>query len=69
MNLIYIFRGYVREIINIRTVTYSKIKRSQSIDFYISQFINDRVKPLWPIGWMKTTLILKELKAKDKGPR
>lgn len=56
----------MRDIINIRTTTYAKIKKSHSIDDYIKQFINDKIKPLWPVGWMKSTNILKELKAKEK---
>ncbi|KAF0760035.1 yemanuclein [Aphis craccivora] len=63
------FRTLVREIINIRKTTYSKIKKSQSIDVFISQFINDRIKPLWPDEWMKSSNILKELKVKEKDSR
>uniref|UniRef100_A0A2H8TKA6 Ubinuclein-2 n=1 Tax=Melanaphis sacchari TaxID=742174 RepID=A0A2H8TKA6_9HEMI len=63
------FRSLVREIINIRKTTYSKIRRSHSIDDFISQFINNQIKPLWPIGWMKSTNILKELKVKEKDSR
>lgn len=67
--LINFFRTLVREIINIRKTTYSKIKKSQSIDVFISQFINDRIKPLWPDEWMKSSNILKELKVKEKDSR
>lgn len=59
----------MRDIINIRRTTYSKIKRSYPIDFYIKQFINAKIKPLWPFGWMKSTNILKELKTKGKDSR
>lgn len=67
--LIYFFRTLVREIINIRKTTYSKIKKSHSLDEFISQFINNRIKPLWPVGWMKSTNISKELKVKEKDSR
>ncbi|VVC35817.1 Hypothetical protein CINCED_3A018374 [Cinara cedri] len=63
------FRTYLREIINIRTTTYSKIKKSQPVEIFISEFINSRIKPLWPMGWMKSANILKELKAKEKDSR
>ncbi|XP_027845855.1 yemanuclein [Aphis gossypii] len=63
------FRTLVREIINIRKTTYSKIKKSHSLDEFISQFINNRIKPLWPVGWMKSTNISKELKVKEKDSR
>jgi len=65
--LLYICRTYVRDIIHIRTTTYSKIKRSCSIDVYIERFIDGQIKPLWPDGWMKSyTNILKELQVKEK---
>ncbi|XP_050547819.1 ubinuclein-2-like [Daktulosphaira vitifoliae] len=63
------FRGYLREIINIRTTTYSKIKRIDSVDSYITKFLNNRIKPLWPLGWMKVTILLKESKVKDSRPK
>lgn len=67
--LFYFFRTLVREIISIRKTTYSKIKRSQSIDIFIEQFLNNRIKPLWPVGWMKVANIVKELKVKEKDSR
>ncbi|KAL5239599.1 hypothetical protein ACI65C_007009 [Semiaphis heraclei] len=63
------FRTLVREIINIRKTTYSKIRRSHSIDMFIQQFLNNQIKPLWPVGWMKSTNIVKELKVKEKDSR
>ncbi|XP_001949183.2 yemanuclein [Acyrthosiphon pisum] len=63
------FRTLVREIINIRKTTYSKIKRSHSIDMFIQQFVNNQIKPLWPVGWMKSANIVKELKVKEKDSR
>ncbi|XP_026808501.1 yemanuclein [Rhopalosiphum maidis] len=63
------FRTLVREIINIRKTTYSKIRRSHPIEEFITQFINNQIKPLWPNGWMKSTNILKELKVKEKDSR
>ncbi|XP_050442472.1 ubinuclein-2 [Adelges cooleyi] len=59
------FRNYLREIINVRTTTYSKIKRIESVDVYITAFLNSKIKPLWPAGWMKVNILLKEIKAKD----
>ncbi|XP_015373600.1 PREDICTED: ubinuclein-2 isoform X2 [Diuraphis noxia] len=63
------FRTLVREIINIRKTTYSKIRRSHSIDMFIQEFLNNQIKPLWPVGWMKSANIVKELKVKEKDSR
>jgi len=68
-SVIYYFRAYIREIINIRTTTYSKIKRSHPVDSYVDNFINNRIKPLWPNGWMKTSIIWREFKVKEKDSR
>ncbi|RZF38808.1 hypothetical protein LSTR_LSTR000511 [Laodelphax striatellus] len=54
-------RSYVREIIRLRMTCYQiKNPRRESSDIFLRTFLDSRVQPLWPPGWMKTSILIRE---------
>nr|XP_018907876.1 PREDICTED: ubinuclein-1 isoform X2 [Bemisia tabaci] len=53
-------KSYVRQILEVQLRIFKLVKsRKDTIEDFVQKFVANKLKPLWPHGWMKVSTILK----------
>ena len=56
------FRGLVRELCSRQLMCFQMQNlKKKSVEDYMKQFLETRVKPVWPVGWMETSVLMAEV--------